>query len=187
MHSQQFMMMVPMMMDGSGASVPMMNPYMPQASMAPAYCPMPTITMGAPVAAAPATAATTAAQGSVQAPAAPPAAAAPSSSGRQQEAVGVMMAAAHGQAQLSHQPQAQYQPTYPYMMPAPMAGGGYMMPMPAHHMAMSPGQQMGMMAHPHSMQMAFQNQHQEIQNGRQEQKDSSPVLHGGSGNLAHCA
>jgi hypothetical protein len=90
-------------------------------------------------------------------------------------------------AQPSHQPQAQYHQTYPYMMPAPMAGGSYMMPMPGHHMAMSPGQHMAMMAHPQSMQMVLQQQQQESQNGRQEQKESSPVLNGGSGNLAHCA
>jgi hypothetical protein len=181
------MMMVPMMMsaDGTGATqpVPMMNPYMPQAAMAPAYCPMPAHPMVAPVAAAPATAATTSAQVPVQVPAAPPAAAPLSTPGRQQEAS--MLGAAQGQS--SHQPQAQYHQTYPYMMPAPMAGGGYMMPMPGHHMAVSPGQHMAMMAHPQSMQMVLQQQHQESQNGRQEQKDSSPVLNGGSGNLAHCA
>ena len=188
-------MMVPMMMsaDGSGATsaVPMMNPYMggqPAPVMPQAYCPMPQQHMFAPpaAAAAPAGQPTSA---PAQAPAAstptpPPVAQAPVAAATHHP----MMAA----PQQMGQPQVAAAP-YPFMMQAPMGGGGYMMPVPTaghhaqmQHHPMMAGQPMTMPPHQTAMTSVPQGQQQDGQSNIQEQKDSSPGMNGGS-NLAHCA
>lgn len=179
-HFQQFMMMVPMMMssDGSGApaAMPMMNPYMPQA-MPQAFCPMPPQAMTSSVAAP-------SQPGTVPPPAAQAPAVAMATTAQQVPAPVAMMApqpmAAAAFPQQHHQqgqaPQQQA-PSFPYMMAPHMAGGGFMMPIPA------PGHTM--VGQPMSTMAVQQGTTQESQ-GQQEQKDSSSGLSGGS-NLAHCA
>lgn len=187
------MMMVPMMMsaDGSGATsaVPMMNPYMgaqPAPVMPQAYCPMPQQHMAAPVAAA--------------APGAPPASAAaqaPAASTPAPHPVAQAPVAAATHHPMMAAPQQMGQPQvapYPFMMQAPMGGGGYMMPVPTtehhsqmqQHHPMMPGQPMTMVPHQAPMAPVPQVPQQDGQSNIQEQKDSSPGMNGGS-NLAHCA
>lgn len=188
--------------DGSGAAVPMMNPYMPHAPAMPqGYCPMPTqmtvaqSTGHGQYAVAASTSVPPPAM--AQAPSAPaaatPAAATAGAPSANPPMAGQPMMAPGAQTSVQH-PQAL--PGYhPYMMQAPMAPGHYMMPagggmpgqpmtMVPHHMPQHHHQQVTMSSAQHHVQSGHgsQNSHHH----QEEKESSSPSLNGGS-NLAHCA